>query len=254
MKRVSLEGGLKAATGLALLLALATAGCGGSAHAGTHRAGTHAPSSTTASVSTPTSTIPGIDTALPPTVERGTIITSAIPRGQKVRGDGDADNPGDLDGNGDIDPEDNDSDEPVPESYKFPDSDDRPVFEFGKPARAATRGEIAAVVKRYYAAGAAGDGAGACEVFMPFLANGAAQEYTLPGQSHHFPTCAALMSAMFAQSRQELSAPVTVVSVRVRGHEARAIVASRTLRASQLELMRHAGSWRMLALSGVVLP
>jgi len=254
LARVSLEQGSKPAAVLALLLVLAAAGCGTSAHTAKHSAATQALPVPPATVSTPTSTIPGIDTALPPTTERGTIITSAIPKGQKVRGDGDADNPGDIDGNGDIDPEDNDSDEPVPSSYRFPDSDDRPVFEYGKPARGAARGQIAAVIKRYYAAGTADNGAGACQVFMPLLAKGAAQEYTLPGQSHHYPTCAALMTAMFAQSRQELAAPVTVVAVRVHGHEAHAVVASRTLRASYVELMRQGGSWRLLAIGGEVLP
>jgi hypothetical protein len=223
---------------LAVLIAIGGAGCGRQGPVRTH-----------------TSTIPGIDTSLPPTVERGSIVTSAIPRGQKVRGDGDADNPGDRDGNGDIDPEDNDSDEPVPASYRFPDSDDRSVFAWGRPVPGATRAAIEGVLKRYYYAAARGDGAAACQLFTPLLAHGAASEYTLPGQSHYFPTCAALMSAMFAQSRQELSAPISVIAVRGhRGGQARAIVASRTLRASWVFLQREGSSWRLPALSGVVLP
>jgi hypothetical protein len=239
---------------LAVVIVVGGAGCGRQGQARTRSSSRASGSASTSTAGTHTSTIPGIDTSLPPTVERGTIITSAIPRGQKVRGDGDADNPGDRDGNGDIDPEDNDSDEPVPASYRFPDSDDRSVFAWGRPVPGATRAAIAGVLKRYYAAAARGDGLAACQLFTPLLAHGAASEYTLPGQSHHFPTCAALMSAMFAQSRQELSAPISVIAVRGQGRQARAIVASRTLRASSVLLQRQGSNWRLLALSGVVLP
>jgi hypothetical protein len=233
-----------------VVASLATSGCGASS--GPRQAAAKSTAGTTTSGS-----LPGINTALPGSAERGTIITSRIPPGQKVRGDGDADNPGDLDGNGDIDPEDNDSDYPVPSSYRFPDSDDRETLSFGPPANPKQRGEIAAVVKRYYAAAATGNGTLGCSLMIRPLANSAVEDYGRSGGPSYIKgakTCAAVLERDFQHFQQELVAPIEVYAVRVSGPKARVVVTSKRLRASSIELAREGKDWRVQQLLGVPLP
>jgi hypothetical protein len=227
----------------ALALSLAVAACGSRQRA--------------ARRTTATESLPGINTSLPGSAERGTLITSRIPPGQRVRGDGDADNPGDGDGNGDVDPEDGDSDYPVPSSYRFPDPDDRETLAFGRAASPAQRGAVAAVLQRYYAAAAAGDGTLDCSLLIRALANSAAEDYAGAGSPTYMrgaKTCPAVLERTFRQSHQELVAPIEVYAVRVAGSKARAVVSSKTLRASMIGLAREGGSWRVQTLLGLPLP
>lgn len=181
--------------------------------------------------------------------EVSTITTKAIPTGQRVRGDGDADNPSDIDGNGDSDSArvggpDNDVDTPVPESYRFPDSDDREAFAFGHSPGSASSA-INAVVKRYFAAAAAEDGASGCRLLIPSLAS------TVPDANvgangavrGRRSTCAAALQSVFTHYHGELEGTVQVASIRVKEATAQVIVTSRTLRAGEIFLTRQSGSW-----------
>lgn len=202
--------------------------------------------------------LPGINTSLPPNAERGTIITSTIPPGQRFRGDGDADNPGDTDGNGDIDPEDGDSDYPVPESYRFPDSDDRATFAYGHAPGAAVQAAITATVKRYYAAASAGEGEAACQLLPPAIASSVAESYGQGvGQSYYLQgakTCREILTLLFHHFHGELSEAITVVEVRVKGNSAQVVLSSRKMPASDILLMRRNGAWRVEQLLANQLP
>ena len=205
---------------------------------------------------TASSSLPGIDTALPSTAERGTIVTSAIPAGQRDRGDGDADNPGDIDGNGDVDGEDADSDYPVPGSYRLPDADDRATFDYGHTPVPAQRREISSLVERYFAAARAEDGAHACALLSPSLARSVPEDYGRgagPAYLRGGKTCAAVMSMLFKHSHGELAEPVDIVEVRVDGTRAQVVVSSRTLRASRILLHRDRRAWEVRELLGVPL-
>jgi hypothetical protein len=190
-------------------------------------------------------------------VKEFTYTTSAIPPGQRVRGDGDADNPGDLDGNGDHD-HDRDNDQPVPESYRFPDEDDKASFAYGRRASPVDERAIASVVMHYYAAAARGDGATACALLEGNLARTIPRSYG--GQLAPVymrgagTTCAAVLRRFLQHYRQELAAPVEIASVRVAGATALAVVSSRTLRASELYLARRGRSWQLTEVLGQTLP
>jgi hypothetical protein len=200
-------------------------------------------------------TIPGINTALPPNMERGTIETSAIPPGQSLRGDGDADNPGDEDGNGDIDPEDGDSDYPVPESYRFPDNDDKATYAYGRRPSAGAARAIQSVVERYYAAASAGDGATGCSLLPPIMARSVPEDYGQSGpSSERGKTCQAVLSRIFLDSHEPLAEAITVVEVRVSGSMAQAVFSSRKMRASSIFLIRQGGVWKVQELLGRPLP
>jgi hypothetical protein len=204
-----------------------------------------------------TSSLSGIDTSLAPTAERGQLITNRIPPGQRFRGDGDADNPGDIDGNGDIDPEDSDSDYPVPESYRFPDTDDRATFRYGHSPNVAERAAISGVLKRYYAAATAGEGAVACSLMVPSFARSIPEDYGQgagPSYLRGGKTCAAVMSMLFGHSHEELAETVYIAEVRVEHATAQAVLTSRKMRASSISLTHSAGSWKVQALLAQPLP
>lgn len=225
------------------VLALGANGCGEAAKSRTTRIAT--------------STISGIETSRSPTEERGTIITSAIPPGQRVRGDGDADNPGDTDGNGDIDPEDEDSDYPTPNSYKFPDSDDRATFAYGHAPSASEQAAIPSVVKRYYAAAAADDGAAACRLLLPSFAASVAESYGVGSGSSYTKdgkSCEGVIGLLLRHYRAELTEAIDVVEVRVRGEGAQVVISSAKTPASDILLLRRDGTWWVTQPFGVRLP
>ena len=188
--------------------------------------------------------------------------TSAIPPGQSLRGDGDADNPSDIDGNGDSDGAsvggaDNDSDNPTHESYDFPDKDDKATFAYGHRPSAAARRAIASVVKRYYVAASADDASTACAMLLPSLANSLAEDYgRAPGPSYlrGSTTCQAVMSKLFRHAGERLTEAITVVEVRVEGDHAQVVFSSRKMPASIILLMRQGSSWRVQETLGQSLP
>jgi hypothetical protein len=238
----------RAALWSTLLLVAATAaalgagGCGNSRHKRTPRVAS--------------TSLPGIDTSLPSTSERGTITTSAIPAGQRDRGDGDADNPGDIDGNGDVDGEDGDSDYPVPDSYKLPDADDRATFAYGHAPSATQRKAISLTVKRYYAAAAVEEGAAACALLSPNLARSIPEDYGQgagPAYLRGGKTCAGVMSMLFKHSHKELTQVIDVIDVRVNRTDAQVVLSSPSLRAGSILLTRLGSAWRMRELLDVPL-
>lgn len=231
-----------------LLVAL-TSGCGDASKT----TGSSASSSSSSSSTTTTSS------SIASHSETSTdLTTSAIPPGQSLRGDGDTDNPSDIDGNGDVDPgKDNDDDYPTAASYKFPDTDDKATFTYGHAPSVAEARALTSVVKRYYAAASAGDGAIACSLLLPAFARSVAETYGGVGGPAYLrggKSCQAVMSMLFKHDREQLSEAITVVKVRVQGSTAQVVLSSRKMRASVVVLTRQAGSWRIGELIGQPLP
>ncbi len=227
---------LLAMLGAALIGASASvAACGGS---GLHKASTERGASQATAASEP-----------PPTAT----TTKVIPPGQWVRGDGDADNPSDIDGNGDSDAAsvggpDTDEDAPVPAGYRFPDRDDRQAFAYGHAPGAATLRAVGTVVRRYFAAASAANGAAACVLLEPGLARTVPEDNAGPRDPAYVrgaKSCPEVLARLFAHYHEELAAPVTVYAVRVLGAEAHAIVASRTLPAGSVFLIHRGHAWQL---------
>jgi hypothetical protein len=220
------------------LLGLSVTGCGAAGNAG----GSSDSASSTATA----------------TRRTGIITTSVIPPGQRLRGDGDADNPGDIDANGDVDPgKDKDEDYPVPESYKFPDKDDKATFAYGHRPNATAMSAITNTVKRYYAAAATDNGAVACSLFPPSFASSIPEDYgQAPGMSYlrGAKTCQTVMSMFFQHFHEQLAEAITVVEVRVQGSTAQVVLSSKTMRASSIFLARQGSSWKVQNLLGQPLP
>ena len=195
-------------------------------------------------------------------VTSAVITTSAIPKGQRLRGDGDADNPSDIDGNGDIDNTspggyDGDSDNPSPGSYRFPDADDKAVFGYGHRAGSSDRRAIASVVKRYYAAAAASDGAEACSLLLSSFARSAVEAYGRSGGPSYLrgaKSCTALASMLFRHFHAELAEAIAVADVRVEGRDAQVVLSSRKMPAAHIFLALQDRSWKIQQLLGQPLP
>ncbi|MGA9285480.1 MAG: hypothetical protein WBV85_08555 [Solirubrobacteraceae bacterium] len=188
--------------------------------------------------------------------------SSVIPPGQRLRGDGDADNPNDVDGNGDSDAAsvggpDHDSDSPTRAGYKFPDSDDKATFAFGHSPSTSDRRAIVGVVRRYYAAAAAGDGAEACTLLVPSFAGSVVEDYggaSGPSYLQGGKTCQAVLAMLFRHFHGELAEAITMVEVRVEAGAAQVVISSRTMPASRVLLARQGNSWKVSELLGQPLP
>jgi hypothetical protein len=136
------------------------------------------------------------------------------------------------------------------------DGDDSAISATGQAARPTEERAIAALVKRYYAAAAAGDGAKACRLIYSTLEEAIPEDYGQPpGPAYsRGKTCAVVMSKTFAHSHSQLAGGFAVTGVRIEGKEARALLGSRTLPASFILLRRERGVWKINELLGQPLP
>jgi hypothetical protein len=106
-----------------------------------------------------------------------------------------------------------DYDDPARTYY---DRDDADVVYFGREVAAAERQAISALVTRYHAAAAHHDGATACRLLHPVLAEVVSEEYVEPRA--HRKTCASVLSAYFKRIHGEIQvedAAVVIGSIRV---------------------------------------
>jgi hypothetical protein len=137
------------------------------------------------------------------------------------------------------------------------DGDDLPIRSYGQAATAADRRAIAALVERYYAAAAAGDGARACELTHPLAQETLPEEYGQPPGPpylHGANTCPSLLTRVFEHFHSQLTVPIEVTDARVSGDRAYALVGFRTLPAGFVKARRAGGVWRVDGLLADPLP
>ncbi|MGC2373174.1 MAG: hypothetical protein WA484_04790 [Solirubrobacteraceae bacterium] len=164
--------------------------------------------------------------------------------GAKPAGDSDNDN-------------DNDNDVADNAGKGYYDKDDGVISGFGHAADARDEHAVTVVVKRYYEAAAAGDGATACSLTYPIFAKAIPEDYGQePGPSYlrGAKTCAAVMSLFFEHEHQRLTAALEVTGVRMGDGEALVLLGSKTESASFVALKRSHGAWRVDELLGFPLP
>lgn len=130
--------------------------------------------------------------------------------------------------------------------------DDQSLFvTYGENASPTDTRTITALVKSYLAASAAGDGAKACSLLHANLAIGlgASQGQSAQGARG---TCAAAMSRLLEQQRQQLAAddvPTMVVTgVYVKGDAGLAIMGFRATPENEIVLQREGPTWKIDAL------
>lgn len=151
-----------------------------------------------------------------------------------------------------------DSDKDADEHQKGPSNEDMgEMVTASHGARPADKRAIAAVVKRYYAAAVAGDGATGCSLLDPALAEATAHEQT-PIAAGTGKSCAASLSRLFAQQHKRLAAeePATMVvtGVHVDGDAGLVTLGFRAAPEGELVLQRDSGVWKVDALFESGLP
>jgi hypothetical protein len=129
--------------------------------------------------------------------------------------------------------------------------DDEKVLYFGHSADAADRRALTALVERYYADAAAEDGAAACRLLVPFIAEATAERYGRSSQLRG-STCPVVLSELFRLHHRLLvgkQATMRVLGVRVEGDRALVILDLPTIReVRQIDERRIGGNWRLLEL------
>jgi hypothetical protein len=142
-----------------------------------------------------------------------------------------------------------DSDGPNDNPSK-PEEDDNGTRYFGREADAAETLAVAGLVKRYYAAGAAGDGATACSLIYSVIARSVPEEYGRPPgpPALRGNTCAAVMSKLFKQRHGLLLADLAKLSVadlRVGGERAVALLSFGRGRERYIPVRRERRVWKI---------
>lgn len=142
------------------------------------------------------------------------------------------------------------------ENNSYHDEDDSYIVNYGHPANPADRQAITTLVRRYYAAAVADDGAEACSMLTPTFVKAIPGDYGRPPGPPYLrgKTCATVMSKMMRHSQAQLSNDFAVTAVRTHGNVAYALIGSTVLPASFLQLERMSGSWRVSSLLGSALP
>jgi len=152
-------------------------------------------------------------------------------------------------------PTDSDEDNDNPGGSRY-DADDSPVLRFGHAANHAEGRAIASLIRRYYAAGAVGDGASACSLLYSLLAESVVEEYAQsPGLRGK--TCAEVLSKLFKRRHRELTGDVAALEptvVRVGGDHGLALVRFGAARERRVLLRRERGAWKMDVLLDLGVP
>jgi hypothetical protein len=139
-------------------------------------------------------------------------------------------------------------------------ADNDSVLGFGHEATAAEKSAVTAVVKRYFAAAAAEQGARACGLLISTLAEAEPEDYAeTPGAPPylHGKTCAASMTSLFKHFHPELALEqprLTVTSVRLIVHHGYAVLHFKGLPARSILIVREGHIWKIDGLLDRELP
>lgn len=137
-------------------------------------------------------------------------------------------------------------------AHGYYDSDDTQASTLGQPAAPADSRAVTALVKRYFAAAVAADGARACAMFSPGIARATPAIFGRPPTPYaRGSTCAQVMHGMFRFRSYLMAAEarhLRVAEVRVKDSEGVALLSVRSGRLQQLRLLpvvRERGIWKI---------
>ena len=128
------------------------------------------------------------------------------------------------------------------------DGDDGEVSDSGQRASAGVERAITTLVRRYYAAAAAEDGARACSLMYYIIAESIPEKYArAPGPLYlkGVDSCPALMTRVFRRLHAQLQAAPTVTAVRVSGERADVLLGWKTLPAGFIKVRREGRVWKL---------
>jgi predicted small lipoprotein YifL len=133
------------------------------------------------------------------------------------------------------------------------------IVDFGQPASAANRQTIVALVRRYYMAAAAEDGAKACPLIYSLFEEAIAEDYGQPPgpPSLRGKTCPVVMSKLFKQQhKQEATdlATLRVTGVRVDRKRGVVLLSFKENPRRYLHVQLEHGTWKINSLTDVEVP
>jgi hypothetical protein len=142
------------------------------------------------------------------------------------------------------------------------DTNNNSVLDFGHAANAADRQAITTLVKRYYAAALAGDGAQACSMIYSTFAEAIPEDYgqSPPGPSYlkGGTTCPAVMVLLFKHFHSQLAVQVPLLEVsrvRLKEHQGLAVLRFGKMPERQIDVGREGQhAWKVEALLDSELP
>jgi hypothetical protein len=140
------------------------------------------------------------------------------------------------------------------------DSDDMAITDFGQAASPAETRTIAEVVKSYYRAAAADNGAEACALTYSTVAKSIPEDYgraTTGPPALRGKTCAVVMSKLFGlyHGRMvDISVHRRVIEVRIADREALALMGSASAVKNNLAVRRENGLWKIAAVNDSSMP
>jgi hypothetical protein len=151
---------------------------------------------------------------------------------------------------------DNDSDN---RTHSYYDDDDSGVRRFGHPAGTGDRRAVEGLVKRYFTAASAEDGAAACSMIVSIFAKSVPEDLGRPPGPVYArgSTCATVMSKIFAHYHRQLAihaATLRFGGVRVSGGKGVAVLAFKGLPGRQIHVAQEKHVWKMDALLDLELP
>lgn len=143
------------------------------------------------------------------------------------------------------------------EARKYHDTDDDQMLSFGHSTGPPYLLNIISIVKRYYAAAAAGEGTSACFMLYAPLAQ-KLEEEKRPGSGlaylHGSKVCGQVAARLFKHHHNSFVGPAEVTGVRVLGNEGRALLGSKVRPAGFIRVRDERGEWKVDQLIGSTLP
>ncbi len=139
----------------------------------------------------------------------------------------------------------------------YVDGDDRGIADFGHAATASQAATISTLVKDYYAAAGAENGAVACALTYHISVETLPEQYGQPPGPLYLrgaSTCPRLLSLIFRHFHHALTVPVEVTGVRVGGEHGNVLVGFRTLPAGVVDVRREGPAWKVEGLLAAPLP
>lgn len=130
---------------------------------------------------------------------------------------------------------------------------------FGRPASPAEMRAVTALLERYYAVAAAGDGAAACSMIYSIIAETIPEDYGQPPgpPALRGKTCAVVMTKILEQHRRELVAKapgLRVIGLRVGGTRGLALLRFGRAPERYILVRREYGAWKIGVLFDSALP
>lgn len=142
----------------------------------------------------------------------------------------------------------------------YDDTNNNEILDYARAASPADKQAVAALIKRYYTAAAAGDGAKACSMLYVTLAEAVPEDYgkSPPGQPYmQGNTCPAVMTLLFKHLHNQLTVELPllkVTRVRLDQHHGLAVLSFGKMPERQISVHRERHTWKIEALLDSELP